>query len=138
MNNLPTAARSDGAPSRRRGVFIAALLLFAVVLILAYFGVLRVGSAVAYCPFGRVRATRWTSQRWTSPKSHEEYLRGSLDRMIAYKRFTGEYQSPVTDILLHLTLDGAYQRGQMATYVSSTGTTPINTDFVQWCLLHGV
>jgi uncharacterized damage-inducible protein DinB len=75
----------------------------------------------------------------THKNIYDECLRGSLDRIIAYKRFTGEeYQSPVADILLHLTLHGAHHRGQMATYVSSTGTKPINTDFVQWCLLHGV
>ena len=70
-------------------------------------------------------------------KLYNEILKESLDRVIPYKRFTGEeYQSPVADILLHLTLHGAHHRGQMATYVSSKGMKPINTDFVQYCLLN--
>jgi uncharacterized damage-inducible protein DinB len=70
---------------------------------------------------------------------YDDLLRGDIQRVIAYQRFTGEeYQSPVADILLHLALHGAHHRGQMATYVSGTGVKPINTDFVQFCLLCGV
>ena len=70
---------------------------------------------------------------------YRELLVGNLDRVISYKRFTDEvYQSPVSDILLHLTLHGAHHRGQMATCVSKQGKPPINTDFIQCCLLHGV
>jgi uncharacterized damage-inducible protein DinB len=69
---------------------------------------------------------------------YQELLVGSLDRVIAYKRFTGEeYQSPVADILLHLTLHGSHHRGQVATHVSKQGKQPINTDFIQYCLVHG-
>src|SRR5712691_5650234 len=40
---------------------------------------------------------------------YAQLLAGNLDRVIAYKRFTGEeYQSPVSGILLHLTLHGAH------------------------------
>jgi len=60
-----------------------------------------------------------------------------LERVIAYKRFTGEeYRSSVADILLHLTLHGAHHRGQLATYVSKKGIPPINTDFIQYCLVN--
>jgi uncharacterized damage-inducible protein DinB len=45
-----------------------------------------------------------------------------------------QYQSPISDILLHLTLHGAHHRGQMATYASDAGKSPINTDYVQYCL----
>jgi DinB family protein len=45
-----------------------------------------------------------------------------------------EYQSPVSDILLHLSLHGTHHRGQMATYVSGKGAKPINTDYIQYCL----
>jgi uncharacterized damage-inducible protein DinB len=70
---------------------------------------------------------------------YRELLAGNLERVIAFKRFTGEeYQSGVSDILLHLTLHGAHHRGQIATYVSKQGKPPINTDFIQYCLLHGV
>jgi uncharacterized damage-inducible protein DinB len=66
-------------------------------------------------------------------------LGGDLDRIIAYRRFTGEvYQSPVADILLHLVLHGAHHRGQMSTDASAKGMKPTNTDFVQFCLVHGL
>ena len=66
-------------------------------------------------------------------------LAENVGRVIEYRRFTGEeYKSPVSDILLHLSLHGAHHRGQIATYVSKKGKKPINTDFVQYCLLHGL
>jgi uncharacterized damage-inducible protein DinB len=69
---------------------------------------------------------------------YRELLAGDLERVVAYKRFTGEeYQSPVSEILLHLTLHGAHHRGQIATYVSNQGKQPINTDFIQYCLRKG-
>ena len=70
---------------------------------------------------------------------YRELLVSEVERVIAYKRFTGEeYRSSVADILLHLTLHGAHHRGQIATYVSKKGTPPINTDFIQYCLIHGL
>jgi len=67
-----------------------------------------------------------------------ELRAGNIARVIPFKRFTGEaYQSPISDILLHLTLHGAHHRGQMATYVSKQGKPPINTDYIQYCLLQG-
>ena len=76
-------------------------------------------------------------------KEHErvyaESLNGDLGRVIKYTRFTGEpYQSPVSDILLHLTLHGTHHRGQMAINVSGKGLKPVNTDFIQFCLLNGL
>lgn len=42
----------------------------------------------------------------------DELLDGDLARVVSFPRFTGErYQSPVGDILLHLTLHGAHHRG---------------------------
>jgi uncharacterized damage-inducible protein DinB len=68
---------------------------------------------------------------------YAEFLNGDLGRVIDYTRFTGErYQSPVSDILLHLTLHGTHHRGQMAINVSGKGLKPINTDFIQFCLLN--
>ena len=62
----------------------------------------------------------------------------SLESFLAYKRLTGEeYQSPVSDILLHLSTHGVHHRGQMATYVSAKGAAPINTDFIQFCIVNG-
>ena len=69
---------------------------------------------------------------------YQDLLVGDLERVIAYKRFTGEeYQSPVSDILVHLTLHGMHHRGQIATHVSREGKQPINTDFIQYCLVNG-
>jgi len=81
-------------------------------------------------------AALWEEQD-KNRNSYSKITNGDLDRIIRYKRFTGEeYQSPVADILLHLTLHGAHHRGQMATYVSSKGMKPINADFIQYCLLN--
>jgi uncharacterized damage-inducible protein DinB len=78
----------------------------------------------------------WQEQR-RNRDLYTGILGGDLDQVIQYKRFTGEeYQSPVSDILLHLTLHGTHHRGQMATYVSGKGSRPINTDFVQYCLVN--
>ena len=72
-------------------------------------------------------------------KTYANIIRGDLARIVTYTRFTGErYQSPVTDILLHLTLHGTHHRGQMATDASAKGLKPINTDFIQFCLLHSL
>jgi uncharacterized damage-inducible protein DinB len=52
-------------------------------------------------------------------------------------RFTGEkYRSPISDILVHLSHHGAHHRGQMAMHISAEGVTPINTDFIQFCLVN--
>jgi uncharacterized damage-inducible protein DinB len=54
--------------------------------------------------------------------------------MIAFTRSGEPHKAPVTDILLLLILHGAHHRGQMATYVSNSGTKPIITDFVQYLI----
>jgi uncharacterized damage-inducible protein DinB len=70
---------------------------------------------------------------------YADLLAGDLTRVIAFQRFTGEqYQSPVGDILLHLVLHGVHHRGQMATRASAIGVPPVNTDFIQYCLLNHV
>ena len=68
---------------------------------------------------------------------YESLLRSDLGRVVDYIRFTGEkYRSPVADILVHLSHHGAHHRGQMATHISARGTKPINTDFIQFCLMN--
>jgi uncharacterized damage-inducible protein DinB len=68
---------------------------------------------------------------------YDSLLRRDLSRMVDYVRFTGEkYRSPISDILVHLSHHGAHHRGQMATYISAQGVTPINTDFIQFCLVN--
>jgi uncharacterized damage-inducible protein DinB len=68
---------------------------------------------------------------------YESLLRSDLSRVVDYTRFTGEkYRSPISDILVHLSHHGAHHRAQMATHLSAQGVTPINTDFIQFCLVN--
>jgi uncharacterized damage-inducible protein DinB len=68
---------------------------------------------------------------------YDSLVRGDLSRVVDYVRFTGEkYRSPISDILVHLSHHGAHHRGQMATHISTQGVTPINTDFIQFCLVN--
>jgi uncharacterized damage-inducible protein DinB len=70
---------------------------------------------------------------------YESLLRSDLSRVVDYTRFTGEkYRSPISDILVHLSHHGAHHRAQMATHISGQGVTPINTDFIQYCLVNGL
>ena len=70
---------------------------------------------------------------------YESLLLGDVTRVIDYTRFTGEkYRSPISDILVHLSHHGAHHRAQMATHISAQGVTPINTDFIQYCLVNGL
>jgi len=71
--------------------------------------------------------------------TYESLLRTDLSRVVDYVRFTGEkYRSPVADVLVHLSHHGAHHRGQMATHISARGMKPINTDFIQFCLVNGL
>ena len=68
--------------------------------------------------------------------TYHDLLEGGLERVVPFTRFTGEqYQLPVADILVHLATHGAHHRGQIAAYVSSVGLRPVNTDFVQFCIV---
>jgi len=68
---------------------------------------------------------------------YDSLLRSDLSRVVEYVRFTGErYASPISDILVHLSHHGAHHRAQMATHLSAQGVTPINTDFIQFCLVN--
>lgn len=68
---------------------------------------------------------------------YESLLRSDLSRVVDYTRFTGEqYRSPISDILVHLSHHGAHHRAQMATHISAQGVTPINTDYIQFCLIN--
>jgi uncharacterized damage-inducible protein DinB len=68
---------------------------------------------------------------------YESLLRSDLTRVVDYTRFTGEkYQSPISDILVHLSHHSAHHRAQMATHISAQGVRPINTDFIQYCVVN--
>jgi uncharacterized damage-inducible protein DinB len=70
---------------------------------------------------------------------YDQLLSSDLHRQIAYQRFTGEhYESPVSDIVLHLCLHGAHHRGQMARYASEQKIAAPNVDFINYCIVHRV
>ena len=54
-----------------------------------------------------------------------------LARAITYRNSAGdEYTSTLEDILTHVSLHGAYHRGQIAASVRAAGDTPIPTDYI--------
>jgi uncharacterized damage-inducible protein DinB len=70
---------------------------------------------------------------------YSDLVRGDVERIVPYTRFTGErYQSPISDILLHLVTHGAHHRGQLSAHIAATGLRPVNADFVQLCLARGL
>lgn len=72
-------------------------------------------------------------------RTYNEYLRGDLERIVSFTRFTGErYASPVGDILTHLVTHGAHHRGQLVAHVATLGGVVPNTDFIQFCLTNGL
>jgi uncharacterized damage-inducible protein DinB len=55
----------------------------------------------------------------------------SAARAITYRSSAGdEYTSTLEDILTHVSLHGAYHRGQIASSVRAAGDTPIATDYI--------
>ena len=54
-----------------------------------------------------------------------------LAQEIAYKNSKGEpWASTVHDVLTHVVMHSAYHRGQIATLMRATGSTPAYTDFI--------
>lgn len=54
-----------------------------------------------------------------------------LAQTVSYKNSKGEpWNSTVTDILTHVTMHGAYHRGQVASHMRASGQTPAYTDFI--------
>lgn len=63
---------------------------------------------------------------------YSEVLEGNLDRILKYRRFNGEeYESRLSEIVLHLFTHGSHHRGQMAAYASQKAArgAPV-TDFI--------
>src|ERR1700674_2088036 len=55
----------------------------------------------------------------------------AMERAITYRNSAGdEYTSTLEDILTHVSLHGAYHRGQIAASVRAAGDTPIPTDYI--------
>jgi uncharacterized damage-inducible protein DinB len=60
----------------------------------------------------------------------------SLTRPITYKNTKGiEFTTPVSDILMHVAMHGAYHRGQIALLVRNSGGTAANTDYITFTRL---
>lgn len=56
---------------------------------------------------------------------------GDLDREVAYRTSRGErFETPLGEILLHVTHHGAHHRGQIARRVRRAGAEPPNTDVI--------
>jgi uncharacterized damage-inducible protein DinB len=52
-------------------------------------------------------------------------------RQITYRNSAGdEYTSTLEDILTHVSLHGAYHRGQIAASIRAAGDRPISTDYI--------
>ena len=64
-----------------------------------------------------------------------EYLElataGDISQTISYKNTKGEsWTSAIIDVLTHVVMHSAYHRGQIASYMRSSGHTPPYTDFI--------
>jgi uncharacterized damage-inducible protein DinB len=55
----------------------------------------------------------------------------SLERMVHYRNSAGaEFDSKVSDILLHVALHGTYHRGKVAVALRASGAEPAPTDYI--------
>lgn len=53
------------------------------------------------------------------------------DRVVAYRTTSGlAHETPLQDILVHVSHHGMYHRGQVALLVRASGGTPAGTDFI--------
>ncbi|HEY4305811.1 MAG TPA: DinB family protein [Gemmatimonadaceae bacterium] len=57
----------------------------------------------------------------------------ALSQIIAYRNSAGhDYQSSVSDIVLHTTMHGEHHRGQIARLLRTAGREPPYTDYIQF------
>jgi uncharacterized damage-inducible protein DinB len=77
------------------------------------------------CAAGIARlAARW-------PRYLASLSRADLEESLGYRNSLGEYwTSTVSDVLTHVTMHGAYHRGQIASAVRESGQEPAHTDFI--------
>lgn len=55
------------------------------------------------------------------------------DRVVSYRNTDGDaFQTPVSDILVHVCLHGAYHRGQVAHLLRSNGAEPASSDYIEF------
>lgn len=58
----------------------------------------------------------------------------NFQKIISYQNTKGApYQSPLSDILIHVANHGTYHRGQIATLMRASGVEPLVTDFIAFC-----
>lgn len=56
-----------------------------------------------------------------------------LDSLVEYRNSQGvAFRTPLGDILTHVTLHGAYHRGQIASALRTAGADPVNTDYITY------
>ena len=56
---------------------------------------------------------------------------GALERTVHYRNSAGaEFDTKVSDILLHVALHGAYHRGKIAAALRAAGADPAATDYI--------
>jgi uncharacterized damage-inducible protein DinB len=56
----------------------------------------------------------------------------AAERLVRYRNSAGaEFQSRLSDILLHVALHGTYHRGQVSLLVRTAGAVPATTDFIE-------
>jgi len=64
-------------------------------------------------------------------KLASEVTSGTRQRPITYRNSAGdEFTSTLEDILTHVSLHGAYHRGQIAALIRAAGDTPSPTDYI--------
>jgi len=64
-------------------------------------------------------------------KLASDLTKEATERAITYRNSAGDaYTSTLEDILTHVSLHGAYHRGQIAASVRAAGDTPIATDYI--------
>jgi uncharacterized damage-inducible protein DinB len=61
----------------------------------------------------------------------ERHDDSSLERTVHYRNSAGaEFDSKISDILLHVALHGSYHRGKIAAALRGAGTEPAPTDYI--------
>jgi uncharacterized damage-inducible protein DinB len=64
-------------------------------------------------------------------KLADELTPQSRERRITYRNSAGDqFTSTLEDILTHVSLHGAYHRGQIAVSLRASGDTPVPTDYI--------
>jgi uncharacterized damage-inducible protein DinB len=64
-------------------------------------------------------------------KLADELTPQSRERRITYRNSAGDqFTSTLEDILTHVSLHGAYHRGQIAASLRASGDTPVPTDYI--------